>query len=280
MILDRTHQTRAFTLIELLVVIAIIGILASMLLPALAKAKNKAMMATDLNNTKQIILASIMYGSDNKDRMPSPGWWDPATGPLNDPKFDCWAAAASIDGKKFPLGGSGIQQLAEIKYQQQLDYFKGGQLYQYLHNPKILRCPSDKEDSNFYRRQQYLSSYVWNGGVIRYANPPASQGLPAKFSDSAAKPTGILQWENDETLTTVGQWNDFSGFPDEGLSRRHSDGAVIGRVDGSSERMAIEEFYRLAGTYPTGRPPGGNGSGRGNTAGGNRAMPRNDLWWF
>ena len=56
---------RAFTLIELLVVIAIIGILASLLLPVLARAKAMARTVQNKNNLKQIAMAFTMYESDN-----------------------------------------------------------------------------------------------------------------------------------------------------------------------------------------------------------------------
>lgn len=70
----RTKKAEAFTLLELLVVIAVIAILAALLLPVLARSKQKTLQTQCTSNLKQVALAIHLFADDNADTLPGPSW--------------------------------------------------------------------------------------------------------------------------------------------------------------------------------------------------------------
>jgi prepilin-type N-terminal cleavage/methylation domain-containing protein len=210
---------RAFTLIELLLVITIIAILAAMLLPTLAAAKQRAWRAVDLNNLKQFGLAVNIIAGDDEDRLPWANWLGG-----DSPQRQGWLYTLDTTAT------GAAQFKAET-----------GSFWQVLKQNKVYFCPSDNTNSPLFQlRPQQSSSYVMNGAVCGY-----DRVIYPELKLSRMSPAGVSFWEcaNNTAQDNQQLFNDGASSPDENTSARHGSVAMYGAFDGGARSMKLGEWY-------------------------------------
>ncbi len=217
---------RGFTLIELLVVIAIIAILAAILFPVFARAREKARQTSCLSNVKQIMLGVLMYAGDYDERFPPYRW-------VQEPPSSVW----------YDRDNGAVSNR----------HFWAESVEPYLKNVQIMFCPSSAySDGDFSNGKRFLT-YGYNGKmnytkIGDFKNPASQIGigdLGVRHSDRV--PTGYVEnwfiWVSNDS-----QWRQYSWWSDI-----HNGGGNYGFLDGHAKWLS-ETDPQLGPVVPTGGP--------------------------
>jgi prepilin-type N-terminal cleavage/methylation domain-containing protein/prepilin-type processing-associated H-X9-DG protein len=151
----------AFTLIELLVVIAILAILAALLLPALSRAKDKAIGAACLNNNKQLAMAWQLYTGDSNERMPGNYTGSYARDPANADNTWC---VGWLNHQLYTADNTNTALMLN------------SQLGRFTKSAAIYKCPGDK-NRHPTSGLEHVRSFSMNCYLGRNPSPPPSLGV-------------------------------------------------------------------------------------------------------
>ena len=241
---------RGFTLVELLVVIGIIALLISILLPALNKARQQAMMVKCQANMRTLMQAVQMYASEHNAQIPFCNWATNVNTPWSNNGVTYGEGWLFLGDPNLRTGFGGDLDGSWSTTHPPADGMQTGDLWMYLKQAGVYHCPADLPD--YWTGSEWLTSYLMNGAQFDYGStkvkPPGLKLTQFRESDNC-----VLFWEAMEQLVEGQQntgtvWNDGSSYPtEEVMADRHYKGANVAFIDGHVEWWTQADYNYQAG---------------------------------